>query len=64
MVAHVPTHINVGLHRSKIVFPLVMFLPEGIVGRHYLLSFGKGLSSVPFAKRDTKGSIEAPFLSI
>ena len=30
----------------------------------YLLSFCKGRSSVSYAKRHMKGSIEAPFLSI
>jgi len=37
-------------------------LPQGIVGRHYLLSFRKGRSSVSYAKGGMKGSIEAPFL--
>ena len=39
-------------------------LPQGIVRQHYLLSFRKGWSSVPYAKGDKKGSIEAPVLSI
>ena len=40
-----------------------MYLPQGIVGRHYLLSSRKALASVPFAKGDKKGSTEAPSLS-
>ena len=43
---------------------LLMFLLVGIVGRHYLLSFRKGLFSVPCAKGDKRGSIEANPLSI
>ena len=35
---------------------------QEIVGLHYLLSFRKGRFSVPYAKGDKKGSIEAPFL--
>ena len=42
----------------------LLLLLQGIVGWHYLLSFRKGWSSVPYAKGDKKGSIEAPFLSI
>ena len=42
----------------------IQLLLQGIVGRHYLLSFRKGWSSAPYAKGDMKGSIEAPFLSI
>jgi len=40
-----------------------MGLAKGIMGHHYL-SFQKGWSSVPYAKGDKKGSIEAPFLSM
>ena len=47
----------------KITVGHVDCLPQGIVGRHYLLSFGKGRTGVPYAKGDKKGSIEAPFLS-
>ena len=41
-----------------------MFLLKGTVGRRYRLSFGKGCSRVPYAERDEKGSIAAPFLSV
>jgi hypothetical protein len=33
-----------------------MFLPQAILGRHYLPSFHKGRSSVPYAEGDAKGS--------
>ena len=33
---------------------LEMLLPQGTVGRHYLLSFPKGRSSAPFAKGDER----------
>ncbi len=35
-----------------------MLLLQGIVGQNYPLSFRKGWASVPYAKRDKKGSIE------
>ena len=41
-----------------------MFLLQGIVGRHYLLSFRQGWSSVPYAEGDRKGSTLEPFLYI
>ena len=42
---------------------LLLLLLQGIVGRHYLLSFGKGRSRVPLCQRNKmKGSSEAPFL--
>ena len=42
----------------------LLLLLQGIVRRYYTLSFRKGWSSVSYAEGDTKGSTEAPFLSI
>ena len=38
-----------------------MFLSQGIVGRHYLLSFHKARSCVPYVEGDVKGSIATTF---
>lgn len=39
-------------------------LPQGLVGRHYLLYFVKGWAGVSSAKGDNKESTEAPFINI
>ncbi len=57
-------HYSSEFASSRIVRRLRVLLPQRIMGWNNLLSFCQGWSGVSYAKGDTKGSIEPPFLSI